>query len=228
MTKFPFLYDPPRTPRRHTGPHRRSALTLIELMVAMTVSAVIVLATLEAFQQGRFVQMRVDRQMQASAREYDLWRLLSGDVANSVVLLADDDAGVWIGQPDSMRFLAVGPGGRPMQIEYKLAAYGPGTPAGGLLRSTRLASGSVPVGQWGHLTVADGVRAFDLQYGQVAEGSDALTWTTEFNGAQAPPKAVKVRLTWNATEDESADGPQVVEWVLATRADTSANAQGGT
>lgn len=206
--------------RKRLGRYARRlhGLTLIELTVAMAVGAVIVLASLQAFQQGRFVQSRIDTLMNNSGRQYDLWRLMARDVVSSFVLQSEEQTGIWTGKSDSMRFLAVQPAGRPMQVEYAFVKSEAAARLGTLVRSTRLCSGSVPIGQLDPVTVAEGIEQFEVRYGQMAEGSDDLIWTTEYQGSERPPLAVEVRLTWSA----GTAGKQRAHWVMPVRVEMPA------
>jgi len=205
--------------------HRRHrALTLIELMVAMTASAIIFLAALRAFQQGRFVGTHIDRQMTQAASVHDLWQLLASDIGSSFVLEVPQEPGAWVGGADSMRFLAVRPEGRPVEVEYRFArATGAGATRQ-IARSTRFCSGSVAIGPWERTVVAEGVAGFELRYAASSEGSDALAWTTEFRGDRAPPKAVEVHLVRAGPQGAS---PEEYRWVIATRAQLPAGPAGG-
>lgn len=199
---------------------RRHGLTLVELMIAMTASAVVFLAALRAFQQGRFVSTHIDREMTQAASMYDLRQLLASDVGGSFVLESPEEAGAWVGGPDSMRFLAVRPQGRPVEIEYRFERPKPASEsAGQIVRSTRFCSGSTPIGPWERTVVAEGVTAFALRYGATAEGTDALAWVTEFRGERAGPRAVEVHI---ARANPESKEPEQHRWVIAARAHTSA------
>jgi hypothetical protein len=158
--------------------------------------------------------------MTRAAGVYDLWQLLASDVGSSFILESPEEAGAWVGGADSMRFLAVRPEGRPVEVEYRFTKAPPGSGAlGQIVRSTRFCSGSVAIGAWERTVIAEGVVEFSLRYAAAAEGSDGLAWMTEFRGERAGPRAVEVRAV-RARLDGA--GPEECRWVIAARAQAPA------
>jgi prepilin-type N-terminal cleavage/methylation domain-containing protein len=203
------------------GSRRRRALTLIELMIAMTASAVVFLAALQAFRQGRLVQATLDSRMTNAAGAYDVWRLLSSDVAGSFVLQVKSLPGRWIGLPDKMQFLVVRPAGRPVEVEYKFSKAAPPAATGQVVRLARVCSGSVAIGQWDRVVVARDVAAFELRYAAAGE-SDRLAWTSEYNSTSAPPRAVEIHLVRAPAQGAPDAGTEDFRWVIPIRADMPA------
>ncbi len=209
-----------------TRKRTRPALTLIESMIAMTASAVIFLAALQAFRQGRLVQSQLDSRMAAAVAGYDLWRLLSTDVTGSYVLQGQGVPGRWIGLPDTMHFLSVQPAGRPLEVEYKLSKA-PSASTGQVVRLARFCSGSTPVGEWDRVTVAWDVTTFELRFASQVSPSDPLTWTTEFSDNRTLPLAVEVHSVRTPPDAAPAPAPEEFRWVIPIRATKPADPAGG-
>jgi prepilin-type N-terminal cleavage/methylation domain-containing protein len=195
------------TMRTYPSGRTHRGFTLVELMVALSISTVLVLAVHTAFRMGMRLSRREEGREQLETKSRQVVRLLRAELSGAYFPPKQDgkpapfrfqrlqDTGEWV-----LAFFTATPAYHPdqppgfcAQVTYEYRRpEGQAKGTGVLIRREALAAGEELVGEATADVVADGIETMSLNVKRVDQASGGLA---EWNPGKLPV-LVELRITW--------------------------------
>lgn len=169
----------------------RRSFTLLELLISISIFAVVMLSLYAAFSSGIFGLRRVEEEAVASETGYLALSRIGRDLRNAFAYSADDVK--FTGQKNTLSFLTLGP--EFTAVSYTLSGNNLLRSAGINKDALNTDSGIKP------RVVAKNVKQIEFTYISCDPDTKELTEAGDWNDAAALPVAVRVILTLEKREN---------------------------
>lgn len=174
--------------------HRRTAFTLVELLVASAIFIVVMITVYSAMHTGIFGYRDIEEALDTSLAARQILEKLNADLRNSFVYSADKT--MFFGGVEDINFFALADtfyeGGITRDyafISYKLEGN----------KLKRLCLKNQEVLDTGLKKEAEEFNAeieeITFNYGNLAAGSNEIEWEDSWNDPEKLPQAIKIKLT---------------------------------
>ncbi len=203
------------TPSEESGRRASAGCTLVELLVATTIIAVIMLGVYQSFAAALASWHRTEAELGTAGEGRGFVTRLARELASAVVLALPEDEVCFKGGPERLTFFTTaGLGDRSVRpalavtkVTYEFPGSQGGSRGGGLAvrRARQFFSGSYPVSEEAGITVLSGVRKVKIEYLVAGGPGGRVEWREGWESKSQLPIAVRIALELEKPE-ASQDG----------------------